>query len=279
MKRWLPGRGLKSDSRATAVLSPVFLAGYRGRAEWIDLYDDWSIAPNINRYYRLLAAIGYRQVRRQEATASVITVNSEYMANLLLPTASVVVPNGVSHELGDVELEGPRYPRLVLLGEFFPGRTDYALMESLALRAEFQDVVVLGPGKAPQTRELLERIRRARTGVNVEEWIEPEEFGRVFGPATAVLIPHLVSDYTLSQNPLKVYQAMATGVKAICPRLLWPQDIGAEFALLLDHGIDLDAVLGDFLAQPGPDGDWRRRFVGCHSWEARAAVVAKALAS
>jgi hypothetical protein len=279
MTRWLPGRGLKPVSGGAAVLSPVFLAGNRGGIDWIDLYDDWSIAPNINRYYRLLAAIGYRQVRRRETTASVVTVNSQYMANLVLPTPTVVVPNGVNSGLGEVELEGPGHPRLVVLGEFFPGRTDYGLMETLALRSEFQDVVVLGPGEAPRTRELLGRIAEERAGVTVEDWIEPEEFGRVLGPGTSVLIPHLVSDYTLSQDPLKAYQAMALGVKVICPRLLWPPGIGADFALLLDHGIDFDAVLGDFLARPGPDGGWRRRFVERHSWEARAATVAKALTS
>jgi hypothetical protein len=279
VNRWLPGRGLGSASGGAGVLSPVFLAGYRGRLDWIDLYDDWSIAPNINRYYRLLAAIGYRQIRNQMTTASLVTVNSQYMANLVLPTKAVVVPNGVSEALGGVELEGPVHTRLVVLGEFFPGRTDYSLLETLALRPEFKDVVVLGPGDAPQTRELLGRIAGGRDGVTIEEWIEPEDFGRVFGSGTSVLIPHLVSDYTLSQDPLKAYQAMALGVKVICPRLLWPPGIAADFGLLLDHGIDLDAVLGDFLALPGPDQEWRRRFVRRHGWEERAAAVAEVLTS
>lgn len=277
--RFTPGRQVGGSQAATAVLSPVFLGRADAGAAWIDLYDDWSLAPNINPYYRLLAYRGYRSLQATKA-AGLVTVNTSYMANRLLPLESVRVPNGVDPTLAAIEPQGSSARRLILLGEFFPGRTDFEAIRRFALREEFEEVVIGAPGTSKKMADLVGELTAARgSKLRVHPWIPPAELGQIVGDRTAVLVPHVVSDYTLSQDLLKVYQCLALGARVICPRLLWPESVEATFGLLVDRGVDLDLVLADWLDSGAPTPEWRRRFAEQHSWSARAETIAAALSA
>ena len=277
LDRFTPGSQLGGSLARTAVLSPVFIGRVVAGAAWVDLYDDWSIAPNINPYYRLLAARGYRCLREAGATG-LFTVNTSYMANRLLPLETVRVPNGVDPDLAEIEAQGSSARRLILLGDFFPGRTDFEAIRRFALRKEFEEVVIGAPGTSKKMAGLVRELTATcGSRLQVHPWILPAELGRVVGDRTALLIPHVVSDYTLSQDLLKVYQGLALGARVICPRLLWPESVDASFGLLIDRGVDLDLVLADWLDSGAPTPDWRRRFVARHSWTARAETIAAAL--
>jgi hypothetical protein len=276
--RFAPGRALSGDLGATAVLSPVFVSRTSAGAAWIDLYDDWSLAPNINPYHRLLAARGYRALRAMVGEVGLVTVNTPYMANLLLPLETIQVPNGVDPALAQAEPQGTSRRRLVMLGEFFPGRTDLEVISRFALRPEFDEVVIGGPGASKGMAAVIRRLKSALGArLQVHSWISSTELGRIVGERTAVLVPHVVSDYTLSQDLLKVYQCLALGARVICPRLLWPASVDPTFGLLIDRGVDLDHVLADWMDDGPPTPDWRRRFVETHTWSARGEAIAAAL--
>lgn len=271
----LPATRLPAEGAGTATLSPVLLPGGPTAPTWIDLYDDWALAPDINRWYRQLARVGYRRVRRRGVTPTVVTVNSQYMADRVRPAPAVVVPNGVDAELGRVPTSGDAAARLLVFGHFFRGRTDFALLERVAARNEFDEVVIAGTGSASEVHASLRGLRdQIGDRLVVHEWLAPEETARLVGPRTVALIPNLVSDYTLSQDPMKAYQFLALGVRVICPRLLWPSTLEPEFAFLLDHGVRLDGNLREWLRGPAPDEAWRRAFADEHSWAARARTIA-----
>jgi hypothetical protein len=276
--RFAPGRQLSGSLAATAVLSPVFVGPASADAAWIDLYDDWSIAPNINPYYRLLASRGYRALRATAGEVGLITVNTSYMANRLLPLETVRVPNGVDPDLAEIQPQGSSARRLILLGEFFSGRTDFETIRKFACRTEFEEVVIGAPGASKEMAAVIRELESARgSRLQVHRWIPPAELGQIVGERTAVLVPHVVSDYTLSQDLLKVYQGLALGARVICPRLLWPESVDATFGLLIDRGIDLGLVLADWLDAGAPTRDWRRRFAEQHSWATRGETIAAAL--
>jgi hypothetical protein len=121
----------------------------------------------------------------------------------------------------------------------------------------------------------LASVRGSR--LQVHPWITPAALARLVGDRTAVLVPHVVSDYTLSQDLLKVYQCLALGARVVCPRMLWPESVDATFGLLVDRGVDLDLVLADWLDSGAPTSEWRRRFAERHSWTARGETIAAAL--
>lgn len=276
-KLW-PGRSVSGAAPETAVLSPVFIAGGSRAPIWVDLYDDWSLAPDINPLYRGLAASGYRSLRRGKVQPALVTVNSPSLADRIRPCRAEVVPNGVDESLADLELSGDERPRLLLLGHFFSGRTDFALLRQLCLRPEFEEICVCGPGQSPTMQETMDHLRPLLGDrLRVHDWADDHTLASFSGPRTIAAIPHVVTDYTVSQDLMKVYQLLALGVRVICPRLLWPASVSIEYALLLEHGVSLDLVLSDWLEAHAPSREWRYAFVREHSWSARANAVADLL--
>jgi hypothetical protein len=275
-----PGRLLGSEQSGTAILSPVFLTHGSKDAAWIDLYDDWFLSPNTHPYYRLLALRGYRALRNMADMAATVTVNTTYMANLLTPVETVRIPNGVDESLGDLPSGGSASRRLILLGEFFPGRTDFDTLVEVASRPEFEEVIVGAPGRSKEMTSAI-RALSSRIGprLKVHQWLSPNQLAGLVGERTAVLVPHLVCDYTLSQDLLKVYQCLALGMRVICPRLLWPESLDVTYGLLLDHGVDLDGVLADWIDADPPTATWRKQFAAQHSWKSRGEAVLAATGS
>lgn len=257
-----------------AVLSPAYLQSASERTVWIDLYDDWSIAPDVSRPLRALSALGYERLCRGGLEQALLTVNSEYLANKLAAARPVLIPNGVDEELGGLPLEGDDASRLVVLGHFFRGRTDFGLLRQIAGRSEFDEVIIGGPGESAEMNNLISDLKRDRgSAVVIAPWLKPEQLARLAGRRTVALIPHAVSDYTRSQDLMKAYQFLALGIRVICPRLLWPTGLSARFAFLIDHGVILDGYLADWIESDSPSEDWRLEHASEHSWSSRAAAI------
>lgn len=265
---------------STAVLSPAVLATTRGEVAWIDLNDDWTLAPDLKRIYRAAAFSGYRRLRSAAVRARLVTTNTSYMAGKVAPARALVVPNGVDPALAHMRLGGDGVPRLLLMGNFFKGRTDFALMRDLLLSTAFEEVVVANPGSNTEVADLLARARTVRgPRLSVEPWLTPTDIAALAGEHTVGAIPHVVKDYTVSQDSMKVYQWLALGMRVICPRLLWPSALPVEPAFLVEYGVDLTDDLAEWVVEPSTDQAWRERFVRQHSWSTRAAVIANALAA
>jgi len=139
-------------------------------------------------------------------------------------------------------------------------------------------IVIGAPGASKEMAAVIHALESSLgSRLAIHHWLSPIELGRIVGERTAVLVPHIVSDYTLSQDLLKVYQCLALGCRVICPRLLWPNSVDATFGMLIDRGVDLDLVLADWLDSGAPTPDWRRRFAEQHSWTARGETITAAL--
>jgi hypothetical protein len=263
-----------SNGASLAVLSPVFLANLRSSAHWIDLYDDWSLAPDINPYHRALASYGYRRLRTRRAQAAVLTVNSRYMANLLRPLEPLIVPNGVDEDLAHIVTTGSDASRLLVLGHFFPGRTDFDLFTHIARRMEFDEVVVCAPGRSREMMAALTGLHSfIGSRLRVHDWMTSDTLATVIGARTVALVPNRVRDYTASQDLMKVYQLLALGVKVMCPRLIWPDAVDRTYGLLLEYGVNLDDVLADWIELGPPTPEWRGAFAADNSWATRAAYI------
>ena len=141
-----PGNPLRGLEPKTAGVTPVMLGRSKSEYGWLHLYDDWSLAPDINLYHRFLARRSYSLIKAGEIRAKLVTVNSRYVAEKIMPAASVVVPNGVDPVFADHPREGDDRRRLVVFGHFFRGRTDFELLSSIAL-AGFDEVIIGSPGK------------------------------------------------------------------------------------------------------------------------------------
>ena len=258
-----------------AVLSPVMVRRFGMDALWVDMYDDWSIAPDINFVHRVLAADGYRLLR-ESGSPGVLTVNSQYMAGKLAPANPVLLPNGVSQGLGSIEHGGDAKRRLILVGKFHPGRIDEKLFHSLLTAPMVEEVVVVGLRKGDYPSRLLRSILGARNAGPTVRTLPPtpvSEIGPFIGVRTIAAVPHQVRDYTLSQDIMKVYQFLALGLPVLTPRALWPPAVPLDFAYLVGRGAVLDRLVEAALDGPKPTFAWRQQFVSDHSWEKRASLL------
>lgn len=264
------------DTRGSlAVLSPVFQIREKVPF-WIDYYDDWSLAPDINPIARALAKASYRRISHGKFDSATVTVNTQYMAmKLQLPLESVV-PNGVDYHLSGVLHEGDDRNRMLVLGKLFSGRTDEALIREMSHLPWIEEVVFCGIGKDRKLALLLQELKQ-RLGPKVQEiaFVDPDKFGKIAGSKTFALIPHKVTDYTLSQDLMKAYLLSALGIPVVCPQLLWPRSIDREYAFLVNAGIDLQTNLEQWNSRPRPSEAWRSDLVERNSWARRAQLVAE----
>lgn len=266
-------RPLLSERRPGAILSPVLVRALGSSAQWIDLYDDWSLAPDINPAFRLMTAASYQSLRRSPR-ASLITVNSRYMQLKLGRRRTLLVPNGVEPSLAEVVTHGDDRPRLVIMGNFHRGRTDFALLQAALRTVVVAQVLLVGaePGSRAE-RMALAAAGSSSADVQIVRRTPMHEMAGMLGSGTVALVPHVVSDYTLSQDLMKVYQFLALGVPTVVPRPLWPAALPLDHGHLLEAGLDLDDVLRHAVRQPAPTAEWRRQLVDTHSWSRRAELI------
>ena len=273
-----PGARIKALSADTAVcFSPVFTPRLLRECRWVDFYDDWSLAPDINPLYRRYAERAYDYAEELQAQGVLVTCNSEYMARRLRLPLTGVVPNGVDRGLSALGTDGDDRRRLIVQGHFFRGRTDFDLLRSIAASGVFEEVVICAPGDSRPMRATLADIARSAE-LTVIPWLSDADLAQLVGPRTVALIPHVVSDYTLSQDLMKAYKYLALGMRVICPRLLWPTTLTDAHAYLIDFGAHDPAILLDWVNMTSnPSKDDRRALTTYHSWESRADAVLRML--
>jgi hypothetical protein len=276
----MPNRRLRRvlpSERSLAVVSPVFSRAIEGRRFWTDLYDDWALAPDINRLHRTLSRNTYRGIRAHPGMYGVVTCNSDYMRQKLQLGPKSLVPNGVDPALAEFPRTGDERRRLVILGHFFRGRTDFGLIEQVVEAGQFDEIVVGAPGQSSEMARTLRRLATGRAKLTVHTWLSPLDLSSTIGSRTVALVPHVVNDYTLSQDLMKVYQFLALGLRPIVPRLLWPKHLAPDNSLLLDFGLSLERVLRQWIDTEPPADEWRTAFASRHSWAVRAMQVKRLL--
>lgn len=265
---WFPTVGSELLENV-AYLSPVYVR--RAAAIWQDLYDDWSIAPDINHFYRVLSWLNYRKIASGRARAQcTITVNTPYMAKKLGLPVDYVVPNGVDTDLANQVRSGDDRRRLILLGHFFEGRTDWRLMENIVEAGGFEEILIGSPGRSTQMARLIENWRKRGIRTDVRDWIDAPEVSAHIGDRTIAAVPHVVTPYTRSQDLMKIYQFGALGVPVICPRELWPEGLDTSFGLLLNQCENVGSNFGE---ASGLTDAWRKSFAVDNSWESRAVMI------
>jgi hypothetical protein len=270
----LPGLSL-ATSEDIAALSPVYLAGPLHNVRWVDVYDDWSLAPDINALYRNISRLGYGLMKHRRWNG-LRTANTAYMAAKI--GGAHVVPNGVEQHWSLENRGQDETKTLLMLGHFFTGRTDMSLLAAALDSPVVDRVVVGGPGADATVLGLLEsRQDRDLKRYRVVPWMTAQDIAKAAGPNTVALIPNVVDDYTMSQDLMKAYNFAALGLPMVCPASLLPSAIPRDLAVPLRPGDHLDAALKSALQREHGSGSERSAFVQENSWMQRAQDIARRL--
>ena len=165
----------------------------------------------------------------------------------------------------DTDLSEDDTKRVIVMGAFRHGRTDFGLIREVAQSDQIEELVVAGHGGA-QLAASCQRLAAAR--VVHYPYLNRQEVARLIGPNTVALIPHHVNAYTVSQDPMKLYQFLAFGIPVLVPRLLCGGHIRADGLIRFEHGDAVQPLLRAAFRLRSALSDWRRAFGTEHSWAA-----------
>lgn len=261
-----------AEAVPTAILSPFFLPARLQSAFWIDLYDDWGRAPEMSRPAKAMARRGFRALRRAHTRglSAPVTTNSVYMRDKFAELRPRVVPNGVDPSLATISTDPTAEPALVFIGNFFPGRTDWGLLREMALSTSrpkrFYGL----------TEAQIERLRGTLGGASDVE-LHPktplEVLASSLGSESVIAIPHVVNDYTMSQDLMKAYQAVALGHRVLLPLELVPPSVPLEFCTVISPGVEITALVEGSFRGAFPTSPERASFADSNSWRSRAEQI------
>jgi len=259
-------------SRSVGILDRLPLAGVV-----YDLTDDWSEAVESPRTPKQRVRDEMEQLGRRAdvvlAVSSMLTQIASQWNDCTHYLPNAVEPPGPPQPTPP-ELEQLPRPIYGYAGTLHESRLDIDLIVAAARAGRPATFAFLGPDllSGNARRELFSPENVRYLGV------QPHSRVRAFLEAFDVcLIPHRVTDFTRSLDPLKLYEYLAAGR----PIVSTPLPLAAELADYVTYARSPDelvALAGRELAADEPDrGEARRRAVHGMTWAARARQVEEIL--
>jgi glycosyltransferase involved in cell wall biosynthesis len=243
----------------------------------VDAYDSWDRSPLVRGERRLRAvADGYRAAA---AGANLIFANTTAMRDrlaLLGARDARLLPNAspaLDSRRGPI---GIQPTGLVYVGRIHE-RFDAALASAVAAALPATTLTIAGPvEREPAGWQAL----AGHPNVSLPGRVESRVARELIGSAAALIVPHLVDDYTRSQDAMKAWDAIASGTAVIStpipPAVTWPIGLAEVCADTEAFVAAARRAVGGELEAGRND---RLAFATANQWSARAAEVIAALSS
>jgi GT2 family glycosyltransferase len=247
-----------------------------------DLTDDWAAFESDERrsanVMRQIETLGRRAdlvlpcSRRLEAQARAWGSRVQYLPNAVDASSAVVTADAgtVTHP----ELANLGSPRLGFAGTLHEARLDVALLAKAAELRPDWTFVLLGPDLlTPDGRARLLTLPNMR---HLGVCPHSEVLSYVSG-FDVCLLPNLVTTFTQSLDPLKLYEYLAAGRPVLATPAGIPAELSEHIATFTTaHELVREAERA--LAEDTPQlAAARRASVSGATWEARAAAIERAL--
>ena len=195
----------------------VHMAGRMAESAVIyDITDDWISLTQSCRMKKLTAAQDLALCRRADAV--IVCSPHLYKLKSSLTQNLHLIPNGVNldHYQGILDSAGPvprgadQWTRPVLgyTGTIHPDRVDVGLVESVAARMPDATVVLVGPNHLPAATMARLRMLPNLVLVGAVPYQEIPNYMRAFD---ICITPHLITPFTESLNPIKLWEYLASG--------------------------------------------------------------------
>ena len=227
-----------------------------------DVTDDWLLAPLPPRARARLQADDELLLRRSDA---VVVCSKDLELTRGRDRTVELIPNGVDLDLFRTPQARPASlpdsPVALYVGTLHEERIDVPLVVELARARPGLQVVLVGPDSLPAAvSESLE----AEANIHL---LGPRPYGEVPGylqHAEVVIVPHLVSPFTESLDPIKAYECVAAGRPTVATPVAGFRDLGTPITIA-ERSEFVDAVDAALVAgrghrsgpgrrpDPGPD--------------------------
>jgi GT2 family glycosyltransferase/glycosyltransferase involved in cell wall biosynthesis len=190
-----------------------------------DITDDWLLASASARARRRLEAAERRLLR--DAHGVVVCSAALAESRRAQRRDVTLIPNAVDHEhftrsrLRPDDL--PMGSVAVYVGSLHEDRVDVDLVDALACTYTDLEVVLVGPNSfGPSSSERL----TARPNVHILGPRAYEDVPAYLQHADVVIVPHVVSPFTESLDPIKAYECVAVGRPTVATPVAGFRDLG-----------------------------------------------------
>lgn len=291
LNEWMMRRHIRRIARRLGFKSPALWINAHGAVHMVerfgedrviyDVTDDWSAFPEAPA----AAALTRAQDRELCQRADTVIVCSERLWELKEPLArrTELVPNGVdlAHYASasdkslpiPEETRGWRRPVLGYTGSVHPDRVDVQLIAALAQRMPAVTLAFVGPMMLPP-----EDVRKLQKFPNIvllgqRPYARVAEYMRAFD---VCMVPHLVTPFTESLNPIKLWEYLAAGLPIIATPVAGFRDF-SELVYLARNAEEIAATVQKALRETPERAAERQAIAAQHTWERRVAQIEKLL--
>jgi glycosyltransferase involved in cell wall biosynthesis len=262
--------------------SAVHMAGrMRERGVVYDITDDWISLTQSPAVARLTE----EQDRALCARADAVIVCSSHLYAIKKDLARNLhlIPNGVdlSHydhiadRRGEVVPAAGKWKRPVLgyTGTIHPDRVDIALVEALAKRMPEASIVLVGPNHlSPGQMKPLSALSNLYF-IGPVPYKEIPQYMRAFD---VCITPHLVTPFTESLNPIKLWEYLAAGLPIVSTDVAGFRDF-PKLVRIANGPEEFESELRAALCEEPSLIEARRREAAKHSWDSRLEDIVKVL--
>ena len=263
--------------------SALHMAGRMGECAVVyDITDDWTQLTQRPWLQELTRA----QDRALCQKADAVIVCSERLRELKegLTDSLHLIPNGVdaAHYLSVSDVAQPlpadaagwRHPILGYTGTVHPDRVDLALVEVLARRLPAATIALVGPNQLDPA--MIQRLKALGNVVltGPKPYARIPDYMRAFD---VCITPHLVTPFTESLNPIKLWEYLAAGK----PIIATPVAGFRDYPDLVHLASDAEAFvnkLAQALSEDASVAVQRREEARRHSWASRLDAIEAVLA-
>jgi glycosyltransferase involved in cell wall biosynthesis len=254
--------------------SAVHMAGHMGESAVVyDITDDWiSLTQS-----PALAKLTEEQDRALCALADAVIVCSSHLYAIKKDLARnlYLIPNGVdlahyahvADRCGELPRAAAQWKRPVLgyTGTIHPDRVDISLVEALAKRMPEASVVLVGPNhlSAEQMKPL-----NAQSNLHFTGPVPYKEIPGYMRAFDVCITPHLVTPFTESLNPIKLWEYLAAGLPIVSTDVAGFRDF-PSLVRIARSPAEFESEARAALQEEPSLREERQREAAKHSWSSR----------
>jgi glycosyltransferase involved in cell wall biosynthesis len=256
-------------------INPHYAAHLAGRmderAMIYDVGEDWSAMATLRDLRERIIAQDLMAARKADA----IIVCCQHLADLKSEFASKVhvIPNGVDLEryesiykralAGHPLTRNWSHPVLGHTGTLHSDRTDVDLVVKVARAFPQGTIALIGPDSLnPADRKCL----LAEPNIRLTGPMKNAELPSIMSAFDVCLVPHQVNPFSDSQNPLKLFEYLASGLPIVSTPINGFRDF-PELIHLASDAEAFNAAIGDALVEPVGHASRRQQAVSEFSWD------------
>jgi glycosyltransferase involved in cell wall biosynthesis len=217
----------------------------------------------------------------QRADATIVCSQRLYEMKLPLAGAGRVhlIPNGVDathyervlDSMDPLPAMSAKWSRPVFgyTGTVHADRVDVDLVEQLARKLQAGSIVLVGPNHLSEAQN----DRLSSTGrVFITGPVRYREVPEVMRAFDVCIVPHRITAFTESLNPIKLWEYLAAGKPIVSTNIAGFRDY-PQFVVLADDAAEFHAGMHEALAEPIDRQGQRRAEAKRHSWGVRVNAI------